>query len=261
MSTLIDVEGVRLEIATIGAISKENHTLVFLHDGIGSVRLWRDFPAKVAAATGLPALIYSRRGYGESDPYPGPRRVDYMHGEARDVLPKLLAATGIARPILIGHSDGASIALIYAGSRSGPAEALVLLAPHVFVEDLTIAGIEHARDDYRGGDVARRLARYHRDPDHSFWGWNDIWLNPKFRAWNIEEFLPAITAPILIVQGAQDEYGTVAQCEAIRRATAGPCQVTLLPDCRHSPHRDQPAATFDAVQRFISPLQAAGTPR
>src|SRR5262249_54246724 len=153
----VAVDGVNLEVARFGRLEPNTPTLVFLHDGIGSVQLWRDFPAKVAAATGLPALVYSRRGYGDSHAYPRPRPVDYMRREARDVLPKLLAAMGIGQPILIGHSDGASIVLIYAGSGSGPAGRLVLLAPHVFVEDLTVAGIATARDDYRTGDVRRRL--------------------------------------------------------------------------------------------------------
>jgi pimeloyl-ACP methyl ester carboxylesterase len=253
----MNIDGINLEVETIGAIAADRPTLVFLHDGIGSVRLWRDFPATVAVATGLPALVYSRRGYGDSDCYPGPRPVDYMHREARDVLPKLLAASGIMRPILIGHSDGASIALIYAGSGSGPVERLVLLAPHVFVEDVTIAGIGQARDAYRTGDLRARLARYHRDPDHSFWGWNDIWLSPAFRAWNIEALLPPITVPVLVIQGEDDEYGTQAQCDAIRRGTGGRCTVEILADCRHSPDRDQPAATLDAVVRFISPPQGA----
>jgi pimeloyl-ACP methyl ester carboxylesterase len=255
------VDGVRLETERIGGVTPERPTLVFLHDGIGSVRLWREFPAAVAEATGLPALVYSRRGYGDSDPYPGPRPIDYIHREARDVLPKVLASAGIARPILIGHSDGASIALIYAGSGSGPVVGLALLAPHVFVEDLTVASIAKAGADYRANDVRQRLARYHRDPDASFWGWNDVWLRPEFRTWNIEELLPTIRSPMLVIQGTDDEYGTPAQCDAIRRAVSGPCDVLMLENCRHSPHRDQPAATLDALRRFIAPLSARAVAR
>lgn len=249
------VDNVTLEVERLGAF-RDGPTLVFLHDGIGSVRLWRDFPATVAAAAGLPALVYSRQGYGDSDDYPGTRPVDYMHHEARRVLPAVLRQAGIKRPILVGHSDGGSIALIYAGSGLGPVEGLIALAPHVFVEDLTIASIATAAEDYKAGDMSRRLARYHRDPDRSFKGWADIWLSPAFRAWNIESFLPAITAPVLVIQGRDDEYGTAAQCAAIERGVAGPCAVTLLEQCRHSPHRDQPAQTLASVLRFVSALQA-----
>jgi pimeloyl-ACP methyl ester carboxylesterase len=212
--------------------------------------MWRDFPAQVAGATGAETIVYSRRGYGRSDRLAGPRTVDYMHIEAREVLPELLRTLGVARPLLVGHSDGGSIALIYAGSGHATA-GLVLMAPHVFVEDVTVSSIAAAKDIYRTTDLARRLGRYHDDPDHTFWGWNDIWLLPTFRAWNIEAVVPAIAAPMLVIQGADDEYGTPAQVQAIARLASAPCQTVLLPDCRHSPHRDQPERTLDLVADFV----------
>ncbi len=248
------VAGSRLEYEWSAPAYPGAPNLVFLHEGLGSIGLWRDFPARLAAATGAAALVYSRRGYGGSDPLGRPRRVDYMHREALDVLPALLDQLAIAEPILIGHSDGASIALIHAGAQRWPVRGLIIEAPHVFVEDLTVAGIAAARDTYRASDLGRRLARYHADPDAAFWGWNDIWLDPAFRAWNIEEYLSAITAPVLVVQGEDDEYGTPAQLEAIVRGIAGPVETLLLPRCKHAPHRDQPEATLAAMKRFLSAL-------
>jgi pimeloyl-ACP methyl ester carboxylesterase len=247
----IAIAGHRLEYQQIPGTRAGAPALVFLHEGLGSLALWKDFPAELAAATGAPALIYSRYGYGNSDPITAPRGVDYMHAEALVVLPVLLDALGIGNPILIGHSDGASISLIHAGSGIRAVRALILEAPHVFVEDLTVRSIEAARDIYRQSDLPRRLARYHADPDNAFWGWNDIWLAPAFRSWNIENFLPRVGCPVLAIQGADDEYGTLAQLDAIERQVAGPIERLVLADCRHSPHRDQPAATLAAMRRFI----------
>ena len=243
--------GQRLEIERIAATRVGAPTLVFLHEGLGSVALWRDFPAKLAARTGAAALVYSRRGYGQSGRLAGPRKVDYMHDEALTVLPALLSELGIAAPILIGHSDGASIALIHAGSGRWPVRALVLEAPHVFVEDVTVASIEQAKVAYRTTDLGKRLARYHDDPDHAFWGWNDIWLDPAFRSWNIEAYLPGVRCSVLAIQGAEDEYGTLAQLDAIERGVSGPFERLVLARCKHSPHRDQEAATLEAMARFI----------
>jgi pimeloyl-ACP methyl ester carboxylesterase len=245
------IEGQRLEIEQIAAARAGAPTLVFLHEGLGSVALWRDFPAKLAARTGAPALVYSRRGYGKSERLAAPRTPAYMHEEALIVLPALLAELGIADPILIGHSDGASIALIQAGSGRWPVRALILEAPHVFVEAVTVASIEQAKRAYRATDLGQRLARYHDDPDHAFWGWNDIWLDPAFRAWNIEDCLPGVRCPVLAIQGADDEYGSLAQLDAIERGVAGAFERLVLASCKHSPHRDQEPAVLDAMARFI----------
>ena len=225
--------------------------LVFLHEGLGSVELWRSFPADLRDVVGRPAtLVYSRSGYGRSSPIDRPWPVTYMHREALEALPPLLAAHGLVRPVLVGHSDGASIALIHAG-HGHPVAGLVLLAPHVFVEDRSIEGIEAARRAYRDGDLAARLARHHDDPDATFRGWNDVWLSPEFRSWNIEGRLPAVTCPVLLVQGAADPYGTVAQLDAIERGVAGPCRRVVLPGVGHAPHAEAPAQTLAVVGAFV----------
>jgi pimeloyl-ACP methyl ester carboxylesterase len=224
-----------------------------LHEGLGSLAMWRDFPQRVADATGAEVVVYSRRGYGQSDPLPGPRGVDYMHGEANGVLPKVLQALGIRRPLLVGHSDGASIAIIHAGS-GFPVEGLVLMAPHVFVEDLTVESIAAIKAVWKTTDLGARLGRYHRDAEHTFWGWNDIWLLPAFKHWNIEALVPKIAAPMMVIQGLDDEYGTPAQCEAIKAAARAPCELVMIEACKHSPHRDQPERTLEAVRRFFDSL-------
>ncbi|TAK52485.1 MAG: alpha/beta hydrolase [Gammaproteobacteria bacterium] len=243
--------GHELEYELIPARAPHGLPLVFLHEGLGSLAMWRDFPARVAAATGCAALIYSRAGYGASGTVPGPFAVRYMHDEALLALPALLDQLEIDRPLLVGHSDGGSIALIHAGGSKRPVAGLALLAPHVFVEDLSVASIAAARVAFETTDLGTRLGRYHRDPGAVFRRWNDIWLHPDFRAWDISEYLPRVTCPVLALQGADDEYGTPAQLEAIRRQTAGPVEVQLLPDCRHSPHRDQPEATLAALAAFV----------
>ncbi len=226
--------------------------LVFLHEGLGSISMWRDFPHKVAAATGRRTLVYARRGYGRSEPVAAPRGVDYMHREGLEVLPAVLDHFGFDRPILLGHSDGASIALIYAGGTGRGVEALILEAPHVFVEDLTVESIAKVKDVYAQTNLREKLARHHADVDGAFWGWNNIWLHPDFRQWNIEAYLPQVSAPTLVIQGADDEYGTLAQVEAIERQAAGSVARVVLPDCGHSPHRDQEAATLAAVADFVA---------
>jgi len=220
--------------------------LVFLHEGLGSVALWRDFPARLAA--GRRALIYSRAGHGQSDLPDGPRTPRFMHEEALDVLPELLAAHGISRPVLVGHSDGASIALIHAARH--PVDRLILLAPHVFVEDVTIASIEQARTTFETTDLRERMGRYHRDPERTFRLWNDIWLAPAFRAWNIEDVLGDVTAPTLVIQGEHDQYGTLAQVDAIERGVAGPFTRAIV-DARHAPHLEAPDATLAAARAFL----------
>ncbi|HCX32209.1 MAG TPA: alpha/beta hydrolase [Rhodocyclaceae bacterium] len=243
--------GHMLEYRLHPACGRDAPTLVMLHEGLGSVAMWRDFPSRVAAATGCPTLVYSRYGYGGSDRLEEPRGVRYMHDEALVALPELLDELHIARPILIGHSDGASIALIHAGDGRREVAGLVLMAPHVFVEDLSVASIAKAKIAWETTDLPRRLARYHDDAERSFRGWNDIWLHPDFRAWNITGYLSGIRCPILALQGMDDEYGTMAQVETIA-AHCRDVEILKLADCRHSAHRDQPEATLAAIRRFVT---------
>ena len=226
--------------------------LVFLHEGLGSVALWKDFPARVVQATGVPALVYSRYGYGKSDRLAGARGVDYMHREALEVLPELLGALSVRNPILVGHSDGASIALIHAGAASRPVRGLALLAPHVFVEDISVRSIEEAKVAFETTDMQKKLARYHTDARRTFYGWNDIWLRSDFRQWNIEEYLPRIRCPVMAIQGVNDEYGTMAQVEAIAARVAGPCELVKIEACGHRLHRDQHDATLAAIVRCVA---------
>ncbi len=256
LSRFVRAGGHQLECRLYPAHQGNRPPLVFLHEGLGSVAMWRDFPARVAHATGARTLVYSRYGYGQSDLLTGPRDTSYMHREAQETLPELLSALEIERPVLIGHSDGASIALIHAGSGRWPLAGVIALAPHVFVEDLSIRSIEQARVAYASTDLAERLSRYHRDVDKTFRGWNDIWLDPDFRAWNIEAYLPRITCPLLAIQGKDDEYGTTKQLDAIVAGTAD-SELLLLADCRHSPHKDQPEAVLKAVLEFLDSLPAA----
>jgi pimeloyl-ACP methyl ester carboxylesterase len=228
--------------------------LVFLHEGLGSVELWRGFPAAVREATGRKTLVYSRAGHGHSSVVRTPRLPRYMHDEALGVLPVVIDRFGLDRPVLVGHSDGASIAIIYAGAGLGPVAGLALLAPHVLVEDRSIEGIEAARIDYEETDLPRRMARYHDDADATFRGWNDVWLSPEFRDWNIESSLPAIDCPILVVQGEDDAYGTMAQVDAIERGATAALSVerVALPGCGHAPHLERPAETTAAVVAFVA---------
>ncbi|GAC1336704.1 MAG: alpha/beta hydrolase [Myxococcales bacterium] len=228
-------------------------TLVLLHEGLGSVSLWRDFPQQLADATALPAFAYSRRGYGRSSAYPPPWPVRYMHDEA-ELLPEVLRAAGIGAHVLVGHSDGASIALLSAGGGGAPGlQALVLEAPHVFAEEVGLRSIAELRQAYAATGLKARLARHHRDPDNAFHGWNGAWLQPLFRAWNIEEALPGIRVPALILQGENDDYGTLAHATSIERRSGGPSTTVLVPRCGHSPHRDQPDAVIAAIVRFLGP--------
>ena len=242
--------GQRLEVLRIQAAVRNAPELVFLHEGLGSVSHWKDFPARVVEAAGCPVTVYSRYGSGNSDLLQGPRGVRYMHDEALVTLPDLLAQLGIDNPILVGHSDGGSIALIYAGAHDR-VRGLVLLAPHVFVEDLSIASIAEAKQKFETTNLPEKLARHHRDAARTFWGWNDIWLHPEFRNWNIEEYLQRITCPILAIQGLDDQYGTMAQVEAIRKQSGGPVEVLALADCQHSAQRDQPEAVLEAIVKFV----------
>ncbi len=250
-----EVCGRRIEFERLAprepAVSR--HTLVFLHEGLGSVSLWRDFPQQLADATGLPGLVYSRYGHGQSEPLHEPRAPDYQHVEAQQALPELLGKLDIASPILFGHSDGASIALMYAALKGSPTAGLIVLAPHVKVEQITVDGIAAARETYRRGDLRQRLSRHHADVDSTFAGWSDIWLDPRFRDWNIEACLPHITCPILAIQGREDEYGTLEQIRIISRLAPRVTRLELE-ECGHSPHRDQPAAVLEASRLFVESL-------
>ncbi len=244
---MIEVRGRKLETQRLGPAP--GPTLVLLHEGLGSLGLWRDFPQKLSEATGLGAFIYSRAGYGRSDPVPLPRPIRYMHDEAA-LLPEILAAAAIADPILVGHSDGASIAIIAAGQGLS-ARALILEAPHVFTEESGLQSIARVRDLYAQADLRAKLARWHDDVDVAFHGWNGAWLHPDFRQWNLEEYLPAIASPLLLIQGMNDEYGSEAQLRAIERGARGKTETVLLPDCGHSPHKEQPERTLEAMAAFL----------
>jgi len=247
---------IRLEYAWVGPHAPAAPIMVFLHEGLGSLAMWKDWPQRLCDALGFRGLVYSRYGYGRSTPRPPDERwrPDFMHVQADDTLPRLLAALGAGAdgrpPWLFGHSDGASIALIHAAKHPDAVAGVVAVAPHIVVEDLSIASIEAARDAYRTGDLRNRLARYHADPDSAFWGWNDIWLDPGFRAWSIEAMLRHLRCPVLAVQGIDDEYGTLAQVRGIR-AAAPQTEVVEIAHCGHSPHREAPEALLAAVTPFI----------
>lgn len=232
--------------------------LVFLHEGLGSADLWRDFPERVASSTGCPVLAYSRSGYGRSSSIVLPRPLTYMHDEGIGVLPELLEALSITDAILVGHSDGASIAIVFAGSgdpRASRVRGIVLEAPHVFVEDVSITSIEAAKVAYEKGDLKKRLEKWHgENVEVAFRGWNAAWLDPGFRSWNIERYLAGISVPVMAIQGAGDEYGTLAQLDAIESGLHSPFERVVLPGCGHAPHRDQPEATLAAITRFVRAL-------
>ncbi|MDB5873000.1 MAG: hypothetical protein JWQ07_2442 [Ramlibacter sp.] len=253
----IQVNGVNLEVQRLpAAAGPYAEPIVFLHEGLGSVAMWRDWPASVCAATGRAGVVYSRRGYGSSDAVPDVRgqgrlRPDYMHDEALRVLPSLLDALAIERPVLLGHSDGGSIALIHASHF--PVTACVVMAPHVVVEDVSVRSIEEARTAFEAGPLRERLRRYHADVDGAFWQWNDIWLNPAFRSFDIRPECRRIDVPVLAIQGEDDPYGTLRQIDEIA-PTRGPFVRQVLPHCGHSPQRDQPDPTRRAIAEFLAPL-------
>jgi pimeloyl-ACP methyl ester carboxylesterase len=251
----LELAPLRLEYRMIGPRPAEAPTIVMLHEGLGSVGLWGAFPEQLAAATGAGVFVYSRTNYGKSSPGKLPRPVSFMHEEALDVLPQVLAAIGFQRGILFGHSDGASIATIYAGSvQDHRVRGLVLMAPHFFTEEMGLAQIRRAHEDYQSGTLREKLKRWHDDVDSAFHSWNGPWLDPEFRAWDITEPLGYIRVPILIVQGADDQYGTIKQVEAAQQECYCPVETAILPGVRHSPHRDAPVLTLDTVAAFINRL-------
>jgi pimeloyl-ACP methyl ester carboxylesterase len=251
----VTIDGRRIEYRAILGSAGPCPTLVFLHEGLGSVGLWRDFPDKIARRLGAPALVYSRFGYGESDGLAAPRTPAFMHEEALDTLPRLLDQLEIQRPLLIGHSDGASIALIHAAASKRPVTGLVCMAPHVFVEQVCVESIAKIRDTYIKTDLKQRLAKYHARVDDAFLGWADIWLEPEFLAWSIEDLIGDITQPMLLIQGCNDEYGTLAQLDRIEARARTPTSRLVLDRCGHSPHRDQEAAVIDAIVAFVRAME------
>ena len=252
---------VEIEHQWIEAGPSDGPLLVFLHEGLGSVSMWRDFPARLCERLGWQGLVYSRPGYGQSTPRPldAPLLPDFLERQALEVLPALLLALGVdgtQRPLwLLGHSDGGSIALIHAARFAGGVAGLVVMAPHIMVEDISVTSIARARHAYQTTDLRERLARHHRDPDSAFWGWNDVWLSPAFRDWSIEALLPAITCPVLAVQGQDDEYGTLAQVHGIA-AAAPQTAVEVFANCGHSPHKDQTERLLDLVATFTDDRSA-----
>jgi pimeloyl-ACP methyl ester carboxylesterase len=242
----------RLEYRMIGPRPDEAPTLVMLHEGLGCVGMWGDFPDRLQAATGLGVFVYSREGYGQSSPAKLPRPLNFMHTEAQQTLPKILNAIGFQHGLLVGHSDGASIAAIYGGSHQDHrVSGIVLIAPHFIVEDVTSASIAEMRKAYDTTELRARLARYHADVDATVHGWSDVWLKGDFRKWDLTEFLAYIRVPVLIVQGEGDQYGTVRQIEIAQEECYCPVEVALLPNAKHVPQREAPEATLKAIAEFV----------
>ena len=248
--------GRALEWAAFGAAPRPDvPTIVLLHEGLGCLDLWRDFPARLSAATGLPVLAYSRAGYGRSDPADLPRPLDYMTREAVDVLLDVLNALGADRVILLGHSDGATIAAEYAGRvEDFRVRGLILMAPHFFTEDMGLASIAEARTAFETTDLKARMARYHDDPEATFRGWSDAWLAPGFRRWSVGEVIDYWRIPALVIQGRQDQYGTLAQVREIETRSYAPVDTVIVEDCAHAPHLEQPQAVLDAAAEFCARL-------
>jgi len=253
---LYEICGIELECKFIETVKTNSPTLVLLHEGLGSVALWKGFPEQLHKATGCPVLAYSRQGHGASAKAELPRPTKYMHHEGDVILPGVMDYFNITNTVLIGHSDGASIALIHAGStQEQRIKALILLAPHVFVEDITIQSIQKAKYAFQNSDLPDKLAKYHElDIEHVFRGWNDIWLHPEFKDWNIEEYLPQINIPLLVIQGRQDQYGTMLQVEKILRQVHGLASCSIFENCQHSPHADQKDLTIKAITQYVNNL-------
>jgi len=248
-----------LEYRMIGPAPEQAPTIVMLHEGLGSAALWGDFPEKLQATTNAGVFAYSRAGYGASSPVKLPRPLDYMHVEALDVLPKLLDAIGFRRGMLLGHSDGASIAAIYAGSHQDHrVQGIALMAPHFIVEDISVTSIAAIRQAYETTGLKAKLARWHRDVDNAFYGWNGAWLDPQFRGWDISEYLAYIRIPLVVLQGVDDQYGTMRQVEIPREECYCPVDVVVIPGAGHSPHREAPGTTLDAISEFANAVLCGG---
>jgi len=244
-----------LEYRMIGPSPAAAPSIVMLHEGLGSVGLWGDFPDRLAEATGLGVFVYSRAGYGASTPVKLPRPLDYMHIEAFEVLPKLLDLIGFRSGLLLGHSDGASISAIYAGGIADHrVRGVVMIAPHFIAEDISVTSIAEIKSAYETTELRAKLARWHNDVDNAFYGWNGAWLDPQFRAWDISEYLAYIRVPVAIVQGANDQYGTVRQVEIAEQECYCPVEVTMIPGAGHSPQRDAPEATLGAIAEFAKSI-------
>lgn len=252
----VNIAGVRLETKRFEG-DEDKPTLIFLHEGLGCVDMWRDFPERLSELTGCPALVYSRQGYGHSNPCSVPRPLTYMHVEALEVLPELQKTAGIGEHVLIGHSDGGSISLINAGGKpSDGLRGVVTMSPHVFCEEITVRSIEAARKAYLEADLRKGLKKYHgENTDCAFWGWNKAWLNPDFINWNIEEYLPSIKVPQLVIQGNEDPYGSAAQVDAIESQSGGPARVCMIQNCGHSPHKEKPLECLEEINLFLNSLQ------
>lgn len=250
----VEISNTKLEFRRLISYSRQNRpTLVFLHEGLGSVSTWRDFPDQLSRLTGLNALVYSRAGYGKSDPASLPRPIEYLRDEAQ-ILGEILERLSIRETILVGHSDGASIALIYAGRYDdSDLKGIILEAPHVFTEPSMLKSIAQIADVYRTTDLRDRLAKHHgANTDNAFWGWNDVWLHPDYQAWNIESVLPTIRAPALAIQGEDDQYGTWSHIEAIEQSLSAPVETLAVPNCGHAPHHEHPEIVLAAMEKFIS---------
>ena len=252
----VEAAGRSLNYEWIASQARSAPVLVFLHEGLGSIRQWRDFPARVAEATGCRALVYDRYGYGQSDVLQEPRRsVRFMHDEALTFLPEIREELGLNDCVLVGHSDGASIALIHAGA-GYRTRGVAVMAPHVFIEPVCLSSIEKAKVSFETTDLATRLGRYHRDARRTFYGWADVWTEENFKRWDIRaEYLERIDVPVLAIQGYADEYGTMAQLDDIARHVRGPCELLKLEECGHAPFRDQPDATLAAITGFVDKLK------
>jgi pimeloyl-ACP methyl ester carboxylesterase len=247
----IDLPPLRIEYRTAGPRPGEAPTLILLHEGLGSAGMWGDFPEKLAATTGFGVFAYSRIGYGNSSPAALPRKLDFMHVEAQDVLPRLLDAIGFRQGLLIGHSDGASVAAIYGGAvQDHRVRGLVLMAPHFIVEDVTIRSIAEIRQSFDTTDVRQRFRRWHADADATVRGWTDVWLKNDFHAWDISDALAYIRVPVLIIQGDEDHYGTVRQIEIAQEECYCPVDVLLMPGIKHVPHREATEQTLKAIAAF-----------
>jgi pimeloyl-ACP methyl ester carboxylesterase len=253
----MDIDGRAIEYRVVPGPVSDRPPLVFLHEGLGCAALWRDFPDRVARDLGVPALVYSRFGYGHSAGLTGPRTRRYLHDEALHVLPMLLDRLEIERPLLIGHSDGASIALIHAAASGRPVAGLVLMAPHVMVEPISVEGVARITETYHRTDLRERLSRYHAHVDDAFLGWSDIWLDPAFAEWSLEDEARQLTVPALLIQGEDDEYGTVAQIDRIAELAREPIERIVLAGCGHAPHRDQEATVIAAISAFAARLTSS----